>query len=120
VTDVIDVDPDDMPNLDEIIMACSPTNPEQYDSARKKMWDSAVTSGLPIPPRYPGSIHKPCMICGVTVQVGPRQQEAIEKHRDKRILLLCLIDAVVYSQRNVEPGQPIPMSNLNNPYQERK
>jgi hypothetical protein len=107
-------------DFEEAIVACRPINPEQYDAQRKALWDGSVAAGLPIPPLYPGSIHDLCDFCGITIQIGPRQQAALKGLSDKAVRKLCLIDAAAYAHQNAESDEEVPVVNLGNPYQEPK
>lgn len=97
---------------DRAVMACRAIRPQDYDPARKKMWNKAVASGLPIPPDYPGRIIVPCQMCRIDVQVGPRQQEQLKTIEADIYCLICAV--IMTAQLGNEPG----IINLGNPHKE--
>lgn len=60
------------------LIACRPLDPADWPAPRQKAWRQIVADVGVEPDIYPGSIYVPCGDCGITVSVGPRQQEARE------------------------------------------
>jgi hypothetical protein len=80
------------------VMACRVWNEIDYDPQRRALWyrvvrETLMTKGMSAPIIYPGSLPAPCEKCGVTVAVGPRQQEQRRKVAASMIIcLLCVAD----------------------------
>lgn len=103
-------------SFEQGVIAGRPINPDDLDPDRKKVWDKVVKTQAP-PPLYPGHIQRDCMICGVRVQVGPRQQAALEQFPDMPIM--CLVDATLWMAANADSPDDGAIVDLGNPYKEK-
>ena len=108
---------------DVAILAGRPIRPEEYasqdDPFRWDLWKQVVDSNA-IPPLYPGHIGKPCAECGIEVQVGPRQQEALTQMDEGKVLILCHVDAALQVAEASAQGGNATMHDLGNPYQPKE
>jgi len=107
-------------NFDKAILAGRPIRPEEYasqeDPYRWDLWKQVVAAGNAVPPLYPGHIGKPCAECGIEVQVGPRQQEALTQMDPDKVLILCHVDAALQVAEAQAEGSKATMYDLGNPF----
>jgi hypothetical protein len=77
------------------VLACRIWNEDEYPPHVRAVWDRVVREGLgegTLPPIvYPGSRPAACDRCGVTVAVGPRQQQVASQHPADQVSYLCLV-----------------------------
>lgn len=99
-------------HFEKAILAGKPVNPEEYPPFQKKLWDSAIASGMPIPPDYTGSIHMDCTRCQTEVQVGPRSQEVM---KTTEVTVYCLICVALVAKEFSEDDQSVGVISLDNP-----
>lgn len=106
--------------MDEVLLAGRPIRPEEYEPGRWAIWSAAVKNGTPIPPIYPGHVTANCETCGIEIQVGPRQQAAIQNFgSDVKVKYMCLIDATIDAATQSQGGADVSLHNLGNPHTDK-
>lgn len=112
----------DFSTFDAAILAGRPMRPEEYaqqdNPFRWELWKQVVSAHA-VPAIYPGSIAKPCHECGIDVQVGPRQQEMLNR-TDTKVIVLCHVDAAIAVQTAQAQGGSASMHDLGNPYRPKE
>ena len=93
-----------------MILACKAIDPTKYDPDRRAIWESALKAGMETPPDYPDSIAVPCQACQIEVQVGPRQQAALDIENNDA-LIICLVCVVVFAGENDLEASVISLDN---------
>lgn len=110
-------------NYDAAILAGRPIRPEEYasqdDPFRWDLWKQVMEENA-VPPIYPGHIEKPCAECGIGVQVGPRQQEALAQMDPGKVLILCHVDAALKVAAQYAGGGQATMHDLGNTYKPKE